>query len=252
MSETDRQPVVVVIGAAGGIGKALCKKLANDGYRLMLAGRTLEKLKNLSTEIDAPHYEVDATQIDDVAACFAKARDEFGVLDGVVNCAGSLLLKPAHLISEAEWQDTIAQNLTTAFATVRSAAKTMQNGGAVVLMSSAAARLGLASHEAIAAAKAGVIGLAQSAAASYAAKGLRINVVAPGLVKTPMTARIWSNDKSAELSTSMHALGRLGEPEDIASLIVWLLDPANNWVTGEVFSVDGGLSRVKTTPRPRR
>ena len=104
-------------------------------------------------------------------------------------------------------------------------------------------------HEAIAAAKAGVIGLMQSAAASYASRGIRINAVAPGLVKTEMTRRIWSSEKSASVSRSMHALGRLGEPKDVASLIVWLLQPENDWVTGQVFGVDGGLGTLRVSHR---
>jgi NAD(P)-dependent dehydrogenase (short-subunit alcohol dehydrogenase family) len=141
----------------------------------------------------------------------------------------------------------IAANLTSAFAVVRAAGKAMrQKGGSIVLVSSAAARIGLANHEAIAAAKAGVMGLTLSAAATYASKGIRVNAVAPGLVRTPMTQRIWDNPKSAEASQAMHALGRLGEPDDVASLIGWLLDPANSWVTGQVIGVDGGLGSLRT------
>jgi 3-oxoacyl-[acyl-carrier protein] reductase len=165
-----------------------------------------------------------------------------------VNCVGSLLLKPAHLTKESEWHHTIATNLTSAFATVQAAAKTMGNrGGSVVLMSTAAARLGLANHEAIAAAKAGVEGLAQSAAASYAKQAIRFNVVAPGLVKTKLTKRIWESERAATTSIAMHALGRLGEAEEVASLITWLLEPANSWVTGEVFAIDGGLAHIRSS-----
>ena len=114
-------------------------------------------------------------------------------------------------------------------------------------MSSAAARIGLANHEAIAAAKAGVEGLARSAASTYAPRGVRINVVAPGLVRTPLSARLVGNDASVKASVAMHALGRIGEPDDVASLIEYLLDPSHRWVTGQVFGVDGGLS----TLRPR-
>jgi NAD(P)-dependent dehydrogenase (short-subunit alcohol dehydrogenase family) len=124
-----------------------------------------------------------------------------------------------------------------------------KSGGSIVLMTTAAARLGLANHEAIAAAKAGVIGLMQSAAASYASRGIRVNAVAPGLVKTGLTERIWSKETSAEYSRNMHALGRLGEPKDVASLIVWLLDPENDWITGQVFGVDGGLGTLHVAAR---
>jgi NAD(P)-dependent dehydrogenase (short-subunit alcohol dehydrogenase family) len=89
----------------------------------------------------------------------------------------------------------------------------------------------------------------QSAAASYASRGIRVNAVAPGLVKTSLTERIWTNEKSAEISRNMHALGRLGEPKDVASLLVWLLQPENDWVTGQVFGVDGGLGTLRATNR---
>lgn len=240
----------VVIGASGDIGSAVAKKLMTTGRPVLLASRPSDRLDLLSAELDSPKYHLDATNISSVGACFAEALERFDQVCGVVNCVGSVLLKPAHLTSEEEWQDTIAKNLTSAFATVRAAGKSMATtGGSVVLMSSAAAKIGLPNHEAIAAAKAGVIGLAQSAAASYASKGIRFNVVAPGLVKTKLTKKIWENERAAAASQAMHALGRLGEPSEVASLITWLLDPANSWVTGEVFSIDGGLANVRLNPR---
>jgi NAD(P)-dependent dehydrogenase (short-subunit alcohol dehydrogenase family) len=155
------------------------------------------------------------------------------------------LLKPAHITTNDEWDFTLRQNLNSAFYLLRAATKAMKAGGSVVLLSSAAARTGLANHEAIAAAKAGVIGLTLSAAASYAARNIRVNCVAPGLVATPLTARITGNEASVKASAAMHALGRIGAPEDVASAIAWLLDPSNSWVTGQVIGVDGGLSSVK-------
>ena len=252
MNTETKPQTIVIIGATSGIGSALVKMLAAERKQLLLVGRTQSTLAPLAEEVDASHFVADATNFAAVEDCLKHAEEQFGGIDGVVNCVGSVLLKPAHLTSEQEWHDTISINLSSAFATVRAAAKTMKQGGSVVLMSSAAARIGLANHEAIAAAKAGVIGLAQSAAASYAARGLRFNVVAPGLVKTRMTESIWSKARSAETSTAMHALGRLGEPDDIASLIAWLLDQKNSWITGEVISVDGGLSRVRTAIRPTK
>lgn len=240
----------IVLGASGDIGQCVVRRLAAAGNVVALASRPSERLDELAVELDLPKFEIDATSMIDVGDCFQKVRDQFGTVAAAVNCVGSVLLKPAHLTSDDEWQDTIGTNLTSAFATVRAAGKTMsKTGGSVVLMSSAAAQIGLPSHEAIAAAKAGVIGLARSAAASYAARGIRFNVVAPGLVKTKLTKKIWESDRAADTSRSLHALGRLGEPDEVASLIEWLMSPANSWVTGEVFSIDGGLGHVRSNQR---
>jgi NAD(P)-dependent dehydrogenase (short-subunit alcohol dehydrogenase family) len=176
-----------------------------------------------------------------------RAGELHGEVNGVANCVGSLLLKPAHLISEEEWDATVAANLKSAFAVVRAAAITMtRKGGSVVLLSTAATRIGLANHEAISAAKAGIEGLALAASASYACKGIRVNCVAPGMTRTPLTAKLLENEMMAKASAGMHALGRIGEPNDVASAIEWLLTPEQSWVTGQVIGVDGGLSRIRS------
>lgn len=212
----------------------------------MLAGRNAAGLEAIAAETGATPFVLDATRPAEVEAAVAKAVELDGRLDGLANCVGSILLKPAHLTSEEEWDAVVAANLKSAYAAVRAAARVMTTGGSIVLVSSAAARLGLANHEAIAAAKAGVIGLTLSAAATYAPKGIRVNAVAPGLVRTPLTARITGNDAALKASTAMHALGRAGEPEEVASAIAWLLDPAQAWVTGQVIGVDGGLATLRS------
>jgi NAD(P)-dependent dehydrogenase (short-subunit alcohol dehydrogenase family) len=235
-----------VFGATGGIGSCLSRRLAGRGARLVVAARDADRLRDLAAEIGADPYPVDATRFDDANACAEAAVQRFGRLDGVANCVGSLLLKPAHSTTEAEWMATVATNLTSAFAVLRAAAKAMTaTGGSVVLVSSAAARVGLVNHEAIAAAKAGVIGLTLSAAATYAPRGIRVNCVAPGLVRTPMTARLTANEASLKASTAMHALGRVGDPADVAGAIDWLLGPDSGWVTGQVLGIDGGLATVR-------
>ena len=121
----------------------------------------------------------------------------------------------------------------------------MTSGGSVVLISSAAAMVGLSNHEAISAAKAGIIGLTLSAAATYASSNIRINAVAPGLVETSLTTSITQNEMSRKYSESMHALGRLGTPEDVARAVIFLLNPENTWITGQILGVDGGLSHIR-------
>jgi NAD(P)-dependent dehydrogenase (short-subunit alcohol dehydrogenase family) len=242
------QPVYAILGATGGIGAALCRRLAAQGARLVIGARDSAKLTALASELgelNAAYLVTDATLSEQVDAFIAHAIAAHGQLDGAANCVGSLLLKPAHLTTNDEWDFTLRQNLNSAFYLLRAATKVMKSGGSMVLLSSAAARTGLANHEAIAAAKAGVIGLTLSAAASYASRNIRVNCVAPGLVATPLTARITGNEAALKGSTALHALGRIGAPEEIASAIAWLLDASNSWVTGQVIGIDGGLSSVR-------
>ncbi len=238
--------VHVVLGATGGIGSALSRRLVAGGARLLLAARNAEKLDELAGSLDAEWLTLDATRFEDVDGCVSLAIEKYGRVDGIANCVGSVLLKPAHLTHEDEWNATLALNLGSAFATVRAGARgMMKDGGSIVLVSSAAARVGLVNHEAIAAAKAGINGLVLSAAASYARHGIRVNAVAPGLVRTPLTERLTANEASERASIAMHAVGRLGMPRDVASVMAWLLNPRNDWVTGQVLGIDGGLSTVR-------
>lgn len=250
MSETTRTPAYLILGATGGIGSALGRRLAGRGAGLFLAGRRQEALAALGSELDAAYSVADATSFAEVDRVVSDAVARFGRLDGVANCVGSLILKPAHATSEAEWQATVAANLTSAFATVRAAARAMlKDGGSIALVSTAAARAGFANHEAIAAAKGGVIGLTLAAAATYAASGIRVNAVAPGLVETPLTARILASETALTTSLAMHPLGRLGTPDDVASALAWLLDREQAWVTGQILGVDGGLATVRPKAR---
>ncbi len=247
--KSDMNASYVVFGAYGGIGSALCRRLARKGAKLVLAGRDEARLSALAGELGAEAFCLDACNLQQVESCMRRATELHGPTTGVTNCVGSLLLKPAHLLSEAEWDTAIATNLKSAFAVVRSAALTMaQQGGSVVLLSTAAARIGLANHEAVSAAKAGIEGLALAASASYASKGIRFNCVAPGMTRTPLTAKLLQNELMAKTSAGMHALGRIGEPDEVASAIEWLLDPEQSWMTGQVIGVDGGLSRIRSRP----
>ena len=185
---------------------------------------------------------LDARDFDAVDAVF---QSHAGI-SGAVNLAGSILLKPAHQTTAQDFDETIALNLRTAFALTRAAGKHMKNtGGSVVLISSCAAGIGLANHEAIAAAKAGVEGLTRAAAATYAGAGIRFNAVAPGLVATPMARRITDNESALKASMAMHPLGRIGQPEEVAQAIAFLLGADSAWTTGQVLGVDGGLARLK-------
>lgn len=244
-----RDSAHLILGGAGAIGAATAHRIVAAGGRVLLAGRRAEALAAAAEPLGAAAQWIvaDATDAAAVDSAADQARAAFGRLDGIANCVGSIVLKPAHLTKPDEFEQVLRVNLVTGFNAVRAAARLMPGagGGAVVLVSSAAARIGLANHEAIAAAKAGLEGLARSASATYAAKGLRVNVVAPGLVRTPLAARITGSPAAEQASLALHPVGRLGEADDIAAAIAFLLDPANTWTTGQVLGVDGGLGTLK-------
>ncbi|MHC5005119.1 MAG: SDR family NAD(P)-dependent oxidoreductase [Planctomycetota bacterium] len=239
------RPTCIIVGATGGIGRPLCSRLAARGWGLVLAARHEDPLRETAAELgDAVvgTAALDASDADRVASLFT----DHGDVTAAVNLAGSILVKPAHSTSGPELDQTIDQNIRTAFSLVRAAGRSMRrNGGSVVLMSSCAARIGLPNHEAISAAKAAVEGLVRSAAATYAPSNLRFNAVAPGLTDTPLAAAITGSEASLRASTAMHPLGRIGQPDEVARVIEFLVDPESSWITGQVLGVDGGLSAAR-------
>ena len=242
VAASDSNMRVFIVGATGGIGSALARRLVDQGTEVILAGREEGRLSALAAELKSAHRVVNAADFDSLD----RVVEGVGAIDGMVNCAGSLLLKPAHLTTERDYRETIEANLTTAFSAVRAGARAMAaSGGSIVLCATAAARTGFANHDAIAAAKGGVIGLTLSAAASYGSRNIRVNCVAPGLVETGLTARITGNATVLKASQGMHALGRIGRPSDVASAIAWFLDAENSWITGQVLGVDGGLGTLR-------
>lgn len=227
----------LITGAAGGIGRALLGHLA--GHELTVCGRTATTLEALGH----PYVAADLAT-ESGANELAMLLSTRPPLDGAAHCVGSLLLKPAHRMTFAEWRGVQATNLDSAFLLLQLLAR-LPMRGSLVFVSSVAAGLGLANHEAIAAAKAGIEGLVRSAAASYASVGLRINAIAPALTETPLTAGMVTNDAVRKAVTAMHPLGRLGTADDQAAAIAWLLSPASSWITGQVLAVDGGLRTVR-------
>ncbi|MDX1421158.1 MAG: SDR family oxidoreductase [Rubricoccaceae bacterium] len=240
-------PVYLVLGASGGIGSVVARRLADRGARVVLAAPASDRLDALAAETGGLAHPLDATRFEDVQAAVDRAVEAHGQLDGAANLVGSILLKPGHLTSGDEFAETLQLNLWTAFHLVKAAAKAMyKTGGGIVLMSSVAAGLGLPNHEAIAAAKGGVEGLARAAAATYAPRGIRVNAVAPGLVRTPLSSRLLASEQAEEASAALHPLGRVGEPEEVAEVVDWLLDGTRSaWVTGQTIGVDGGFAKAR-------
>lgn len=243
--------LVVIAGASGTIGSSIAKRLVSAGKDVLLLGRNADKLAPLASELSQPYAAVDYHDAENLEQTIRDLARPADVVEGIVNAIGSILLKPLQSTSLEEFQDVLETNLITAFQMLKVGARLLsKSGGSIVLFSSAAAEIGMPNHEAIAASKAGVIGLARSAAATLASRDIRVNVVSPGLVRTELTRKIWEAPASLAAANEMHALGRIGEPAQIASLVEWLLDRENDWITGQVIGLDGGLSRV--LPRRRQ
>tara|TARA_A100001015_G_scaffold320329_1_gene446303 strand:+ start:2755 stop:3432 length:678 start_codon:yes stop_codon:yes gene_type:complete len=214
----------LIIGAAGGIGSELVKGLM--GTSNLLLGYF-----NSSLNVPVESHHVDATDFNSVHEFVEKGLEKFGTVDAAVCLPGSLILKPAHRCSEEEFKNTINTNLKSSFSVVRAAGALLENSS-IVLMSTAAASIGLSNHELIVSAKAGVEGLARSAAKTYARKNLRFNTISPGMVETPLTSSITSNEIVRKASEKMHVLQRIGKPRDISNMIKFLINPENDWITG--------------------
>lgn len=242
---------VLIFGGSGGIGRALARQLAASGRHALLVGRDAARLDEAveatsSASIRHRSFVADVCDPQQVAAAFDEAASLEGGLDAVVHAVGSILLKPAHRTSDEEWRAVQSLNLDSAFFVLRETGTRLgRTGGAISFVSTAAASVGLANHEAIAAAKAGLEGMVRSAAASYAARGLRVNAVAPGLVDTPLAAPILRSDASRKASEAMHPLGRIGTADDVAAALAYQISPEASWVTGQVLRVDGGLASVR-------
>lgn len=244
----------LIAGITGGIGSELARRLHAAGWRVGGYARSADKLAALAAELPGLLTTVaDATDAAQVETAMTDLIAQSGDnrLDAYVHCVGSILLKSAHLTSLDEWRRTLALNLDSAFHGLKAAVAPMQaqGSGSIVLISSVAAQTGLPSHEAIAAAKGGVEGLVRAAAASYASRNVRINAVAPGLVDTPLATALLANPAARALSEKMHPLGRVGTSGNIASAIAYLLSADADWVTGQVWAIDGGMGGVR--PRPK-
>lgn len=233
----------LIFAGTSSIGSDLIRKLKVFDSNVFFTSRNQEKAQEISDKFGYD-YEIcpDLANFEDVENIFKKAKEKLGSIDGVVNFSGSILLKAAHQTKFDEYNDVIAKNLGTSFAITRAAAKYMTNGGSVVLISSIAASVGISNHEAIAAAKAGIEGLVRSAACTYSPKNIRFNCVAPSLTDTNLSTMITQNEMMLNASNKMHALGKIGNIGDISRACSFLLNPENDWITGQVIKIEGGFS----------
>lgn len=195
------------------------------------------------------HIAIDTTTADGAAAAIAACHQLLGSTPTLLaHCIGSTLIAPLHRTSVDQYREVLRVNLDSAFHVLHAwinALRATRDGGAAVLVSSVVARIGVANHEAIAAAKGGIEALARSAAATYAPLGLRINAVAPGMTDTPLTAGVLRVDAMREGAAKQYPLGGLQTAAQVADVMQWLLSDSAARITGQVIAVDGGFTTVR-------
>ena len=231
----------IIAGATGTTGKAIAKELSQT-ETVHLIGRDELQLKQLSAELNATYGLIDLDNPVDTKE-FQKTV-EHEEIKGLINCIGSIHLKPLHGSTIQDFRDVINTNLFSSYYLLSSFARKMPNGSAI-FFSSVAATKGLSNHELISAAKSGIEGMARSAAASYAKDNLRVNVIAPSIMDSNMSQKILSSEAAVELSKSMHPISKIGDTSDIIPVVKWLLSDDSKWITGQTIHVDGGFSTVK-------
>lgn len=239
---------VMIYGGTGGIGLATAVALRARGYALHLAARGADRLSEASDRLGETTYSAGDIADPDF---FAAATDAAGPgLAGLVYAVGTINLRPLGRLARADVESDFRINALGAFSAVQAAAPALkrgagESGAGIVLFSTVAVAQGFAAHASVAMAKGAVEGLALSLAAELAPQ-IRVNVVAPSLTRTPLASAITGNETLAQGIAAMHALPRLGRPEDVGALAAFLVSDEAAWITGQVIGVDGGRSNLRT------
>ena len=240
-----RDRVAIVTGASRGIGRAVAKRLAEAGAAVVASARG-DHADGVAADIRAAGGRavgvgVDVTEPRLVEAMVRTALDEYGRIDVLVNNAGIVRDRLALRMTPADWDAVVATNLTAAFACARAVLRPMirQRGGRIINVGSVVGRMGNAGQANYAASKAGLEGFSRSLAREVASRGVTVNVVAPGMIDTDMTAGL---DESAQAALlAQIPMGRLGTTDDVAGAVCFLASDEAAYVTGHVLAVNGGM-----------
>ncbi|MDF7823269.1 SDR family oxidoreductase [Pontiellaceae bacterium B12227] len=232
----------IIYGGSGGMGSAIARRIASSGGQVHLVGRNRERLASLADELHATYTVGNVTDPE----LFIQATEEVGdCIDGLVYAVGTINLRGFQRLELPDYIHDFQINAVGAALSVRAALKGLKKSQAasVVLFSSVAAERGFSFHASMGMAKAAVSGLTRSLAAELA-PAIRVNAIAPSLVKTPLTEKMLAVEKTVQTIEAMHPLKRLGEPDEMASLAAYLLSADSGWMTGQVISSDGGRSTL--------
>ena len=227
----------LLVGGNSGIGRAFLEQELEKGHRIIACSREPD------TTVSHPqltHCAYDATDENSVLDCP-------DAIDGLIYMPGSIQLKPCHRIALSNFRDEMEINLIGAINTIQKALPALKKGSSasVVLFSTVAVQTGMPFHSGIASAKGAVEGLVRSLAAEYAPH-IRFNAIAPSLVDTPLAEGLLNNEKKRENSALRHPLKRIGSATELAEAAAYLMSDRSSWITGQIISVDGGMSSLRT------
>ena len=239
--------VALVTGAGRGIGHAIAVRLAQEGARVASVSRSEANAQRTADEISAARadaakaYAVDVADHAAVQVIGAKILEDFGRVDIVVNNAGVTRDGLSMRMSIEDWDTVLNTNLKGAFNVVQSVMRSMikQRSGRIINISSVIGLIGNAGQANYAASKAGLIGFTKSLARELASRGITVNALAPGLIETDMTSVL--SDEVRKTILGKIPLGTLGQPDDIASAVAFLVSAEAKYITGQVLAVDGGM-----------
>ncbi|MEM7440799.1 MAG: SDR family oxidoreductase [Pseudomonadota bacterium] len=236
--------IALVTGASRGMGLATAKSLAAGGAHVITAQR--------GSADGFESIQVDSSQPSEVEGIIPEIIRRHGTIDVLINNAGVMVEEPIDAVTLPAWDRTLAVNLTAPMLLMRDAIKTMAPGSAIVNLGSVEGLANNPHHAAYGASKAGLHGLTRAAAVDAGPMGIRINAVAPGWIETDLNADFVANmpDPAAfrEGLAGIHPIGRTGTPEEVANFICWLASDAASFVTGQIFTIDGGRTAKLSLP----